>query len=123
MELKGKEMEWKRQEVETCNLQFQLKLAHNFALKNFKLKYNFKIKFMTSTSNFHKSFCLILKMHCSFILSYQFTMIIFILEMNLVHLEFNKKINNKLLNFEGIANAFNISIELINDGFMLQFMI
>jgi hypothetical protein len=66
MELEGKEMEWKRQEVETCNLQFQLKLAHNFALKNFKLKYNFKIKFMTSTSNFHKSFCFILKMHCSF---------------------------------------------------------
>jgi hypothetical protein len=38
LQLEGKEMEWKRQEVETCNLQFQLKLAHNFALKDFKLK-------------------------------------------------------------------------------------
>lgn len=50
-------------------------------------------------------------------------MILFILEVNLVHLEFNKKINKRLLNFEGIANAFNISIELINDGFILQVMI
>jgi hypothetical protein len=33
----GKEMALKRQ-FETCNLQFQLKLTHNFALKNFKLK-------------------------------------------------------------------------------------
>ncbi len=49
-------------------------------------------------------------------------MIIFILEVNLVHLEFNKKIN-MLLNFESIANTFNISIELVNDGFILQFMI
>jgi hypothetical protein len=52
-------------------------------------------------------------------------MIHFILEVNLVHLKFNnkKKKKKRLLNFEGIANAFNISIELINDGFILQVMI
>jgi hypothetical protein len=78
---------------------------------------------MTSTSNFHKSFCLILKMHCSFYFIIWVHNDPFYSWSEFDTFRVQQKNKQRLLNFEGIANAFNISIESINNGFILKVMI